>query len=112
MKTIALDFEFMEALNTLDLTRVLATRKYREMCGEASGNSTDVHAAIAQMIEHNRKKMRRDPQGWAAIVATTAQFAAEEPANRSEQITIEETIVRIDDRFRADGANPRERRQS
>lgn len=84
MKTIELDFEFMEALNTLDLAKVQATRKYREMCAVVPGRETEVNKCIECMIDHSLAKRDRDPEAWAGIVKTTATFAAKERENRRE----------------------------
>lgn len=84
MKTIELDFEFMEALNTLDLAKAQATRKYREMCAAVPGREKDVNKCIEYMIDHCRAKRDRAPEVWTAIVKTTAAFAAREREERRE----------------------------
>jgi hypothetical protein len=82
VKTIELDFQIMEAIHTFDLTKVQATRKYREMVKAGGGRPRMVDATINHLIAECRTKRDKDPKAWAGIVETTSEFAAQERENR------------------------------
>ena len=78
MKTIKLDFEFMQAMHTFDIVQVRRTPKYREMLAASGARQKDLDTALMSGIEKIKEKFANDPAGSEAIMRTMKYFAQEE----------------------------------